>query len=237
MAHPDLPADFPSRLDASATQDTLPDLIDVARTMIAAGGRRVLGITGAPGAGKSVLAERIVAALGADAVLVGMDGFHLAGAELRRLGRQGRKGAPDTFDAAGYVALLRRLVDRVDPVVYAPLFDRRLEEPIGSAVPVELGVPLIVTEGNYLLLDTPEWAPVRELLDACWFVAPPETLRLTRLIARHQAFGRDAVAARERAQGSDAANAALVIASMDQADRVVVVPELPELLISPGGSA
>lgn len=238
MSHQDTPSNSSStsRLGPSPSAgNPLPDLIAAARELLVPGERRLLGITGAPGAGKSLLAARIVAALGPDAVLVGMDGFHLAGAELHRLGRAERKGAPDTFDAAGYVALLRRLVDRVDPVVYAPRFDRGMEEPIGSAVPVDRGVGLVVTEGNYLLLDSPAWTPVRELLDSCWFVEPPEELRMTRLIARHMAFGRDAAAARDRAQGSDAANAALVTATRNRADRVVVVPELPELLVSSGG--
>lgn len=235
MSAQDVPGAAGNRPGPSPTAgDPLPDLIAAARALIVPDQRRLLGITGAPGAGKSLLAERVVAALGTDAVLVDMDGFQLAGAELHRLGRHERKGAPATFDAAGYVALLRRLVERVDPVVYAPRFDRGLEEPIGSAVPVPRAVPLIVTEGNYLLLDEPAWAPVRELLDTCWFVAPPEELRMTRLIARHMAFGRDAAAAQDRARGSDAANAAVVTASRDRADRIVVVPELPELLIGFG---
>src|SRR5918912_3000527 len=111
-----------------------PSLIARAREL-AARGRRVLGITGPPGAGKSSLAARVVAALGPDvARLVGMDGFHLAQAELERLGRADRKGAPDTFDAAGYVALLRRLRHAGPDVVYAPEFRREIEEPINAAV-------------------------------------------------------------------------------------------------------
>lgn len=117
--------------------------------------RRLLGITGPPGAGKSTLAAHLVAELSGRAALVPMDGFHLAGAELRRLGRTDRKGAPDTFDPAGYAALLTRLRSpEPDTSVYAPAFDRRIEEPVAGSIPVAPHIPLIVTEGNYLLLDS-----------------------------------------------------------------------------------
>lgn len=131
---------------------TLPQLLARAQAMIVPGERRMLGIVGAPGAGKSTLCAALAGALGDQAALVGMDGFHLANAELLRLGRRGRKGAPDTFDAGGYAALLERLRAEKDQTVYAPTFDRQLEASIGSAVPVPAGTPLILTEGNYLLL-------------------------------------------------------------------------------------
>ncbi|HEY0807247.1 MAG TPA: nucleoside/nucleotide kinase family protein [Pseudonocardiaceae bacterium] len=184
------------------------------------GDRRILGITGAPGAGKSTLALRLVAALGDRAVEVGMDGFHFAQRELARLGRTARKGAPGTFDALGYVALLGRLRTGHD-VVYAPEFRRDLEEPIGSAIPVPPDVPLVVTEGNYLLVTDGPWRHVRPLLDEAWFLAPPEDERLARLIARHRAFGRTEEQARERTFGSDQANATLVAATADRADLIV----------------
>lgn len=194
----------------------------------------VLGVVGAPGAGKSTLAEQLVAALspelagpagptgptGEGAALVGMDGFHLAQATLERWGRADRKGAPDTFDAGGYVALLRRLRARDEDVVHAPLFRRDLEEPVGSAVPVRAAVPLVVTEGNYLLLDGP-WARARELLDEVWFLAPPEELRVERLVARHEAFGKAPDAARAWSHGPDQANADVVAATAHRADLVV----------------
>lgn len=198
-----------------------PDLLDRVRALIARGGRRVLGITGAPGAGKSTLAHALVDALGDDARLVGMDGYHLAEAELVRLGRQERKGAPDTFDALGYVALLRRLRLADERVVYAPSFDRSLEEPIAGAVAVTRDVPLVVTEGNYLLVTEGDWAGVRPLLDECWYVDPPEQLRLSRLIARHEGFGRSPEAARERSLGSDQRNAEVVATTRPRADLLV----------------
>jgi pantothenate kinase len=150
-----------------------------------------------------------------------MDGFHLAQRELNRLGRVERKGAPDTFDAVGYVALLARLRVAGPDVVYAPEFRRDLEEPIGSAIPVPSTVPLVVTEGNYLLLVDEPWRRIRPLLDEVWFLAPPEDERLARLIARHRAFGRTEAQATERAHGSDHANAVTIAPTVARADLVL----------------
>ncbi|MEU0136266.1 nucleoside/nucleotide kinase family protein [Streptomyces sp. NPDC006296] len=200
----------------------LPALTDRARRLAGTGARRILGIAGAPGAGKSTLAARIVEGLGASAVLVPMDGFHLAGAELERLGRTDRKGAPDTFDAAGYAALLRRLRRPDGPdAVYAPAFDRALEEPVAGSVRVPADVPLVVTEGNYLLLDEGPWAPVRPLLDEVWFLDADPALRMRRLVDRHVRFGRTRAHAERRAAGSDERNARLVERHRDRADLVV----------------
>ncbi|MFJ6854217.1 nucleoside/nucleotide kinase family protein [Streptomyces sp. NPDC091271] len=200
----------------------LATLADRARGLAAGGRRRVLGIAGAPGAGKSTLAARIVERLEGRAVLVPMDGFHLAGAELERLGRAGRKGAPDTFDAAGYAALLRRLrdPDGQDPV-YAPAFDRALEEPVAGSVRVPADIPLVVTEGNYLLLDEGPWAPVRGLLDEVWFLDSDPGLRVRRLVDRHVRFGKPRACAERWVAGSDERNARLVERHRDRADLVV----------------
>lgn len=200
---------------------TLDELISAARRLIEPPQRRFLGITGAPGAGKSTVAEAVASALAPEALLVGMDGFHLRDDELRRLGRYERKGAPDTFDAAGYVNLLRRLRERGDPVVYAPLFDRSLEESIGSAVPVPQETPLIITEGNYLLVDDAAWGAVAGLLDECWYVDPGDDTRLSWLVARHVRYGRSADEAAFRSYGSDAANAALTTSFRHRADWIV----------------
>ena len=150
-----------------------------------------------------------------------MDGYHLAQVELERLGRASRKGAPDTFDAAGFVALLRRL--RAQPpgeIVYAPAFRREIEEPVAGAIPVEADTPLVITEGNYLLLDGP-WAPVRALLDACWFVDTDEAQRDAWLLARHIAYGRTPEAARAWVDATDAPNARLIAATRGKADLLV----------------
>jgi pantothenate kinase len=196
------------------------DLVERAQGLAAAG-RGMLGICGAPGAGKSTLAARLVEALGADAVYVGMDGFHLAQVELERLGRTERKGALDTFDGAGYVDLLRRLRDQTDEVVYAPEFRREIEEPVACAVPVFHSTKLVVTEGNYLLVPDGPWGAVRDLLDEIWFLRPDEAERHRRLIARHQAFGRSPAEARDRALGSDERNATVINATASRADLVL----------------
>jgi pantothenate kinase len=199
----------------------LQQLVADTAAMADSGGRVILGIAGAPGAGTSTVAEALVAALGASAVLVGLDGFHLANSELIRLERLPRKGSPDTFDAAGYVSLLRRLRSRDEPVVYAPRFDRDLEESIGGAVAVPAEVPLVVTEGNYLLVDDEHWGPVRPLLDACWYVDPGDETRLGRLVARHERYGRSPAEAHDRSYGSDQRNAELIQATRGRADRVI----------------
>lgn len=188
---------------------------------LARGGRSLLGIVGPPGAGKSTLAERVAAAFQADMVVVPMDGFHLANAELDRLGRRDRKGAPDTFDAAGFVALLRRLREpTAGEIVYAPRFERAVEEPIAGAIPVPAATPLVVVEGNYLLLDGP-WGPVRGLLDTCCYVRTPPAQRHAWLLARHMAFGRSREEALAWIAHTDEPNAALIEHSADRADFTV----------------
>jgi pantothenate kinase len=217
-------SDDPARIDDETLREAdLDELTRWSRALVVPGRRRVLGITGAPGSGKTTLAETLTVALGADAVLVSLDGFHLANAELRRLGRHARKGAPDTFDAAGYVNLLQRVKACDDAVVYAARFDRNLEESIAGAIAIAPDVPLVITEGNYLLLDGPHWGRVRALLDECWYVDPPDEVRLQRLIARHIAFGRTPEEAYERSHGSDQRNAEAIAATRERATRVVRV--------------
>lgn len=211
-----LPHHEPPRLQA-----TLSDLLERARALVVPGQRRLLGITGAPGAGKSTLCAALALALGEAAVVVGMDGFHLANRELERLGRRDRKGAPDTFDAAGYAALLERLRANTSDTVYAPTFDRELEESIGSAVPVFPDTPLVLTEGNYLLLDEGGWGRVRGLLDGVWFLDLPDTTRLPRLRARHVAHGKSAPEAARWVEAVDERNAALIRQSRARADLIV----------------
>jgi pantothenate kinase len=200
------------------------EAIERARRLAAGGRRAILGITGPPGAGKSTLAVAIAGELGDRARVVAMDGFHLAQAELVRLGRAERKGALDTFDGAGYVALLGRLRAADEDVVYAPEFRREIEEPVNAAVAVARDVPLVVTEGNYLLVDEGPWAAVRGLLDEAWYVEQDDAARVRRLIARHVAFGRAPDAAREWVLRSDERNAELVATTRPRADALVRIP-------------
>jgi pantothenate kinase len=208
---------------------TFPGLLTRARALATGRRRALLGIAGAPGSGKSTLAERLVRELNGDgepwAASVPMDGFHLSDAELERLGRRDRKGAPDTFDAAGYAALLRRLREEADgdDTVYAPAFERDLEQPLAGAIPVPPAVRLVVTEGNYLLLDTGAWARVRPQLDEVWFCETAEPERIRRLTARHERFGKNPEQAAAWAQGPDQCNADLVAGTRARADLVVTV--------------
>jgi pantothenate kinase len=190
------------------------------------GSRAILGIAGSPGAGKSTLVDllvtRIRAAEGDDWVAyVPMDGFHLADAQLDRIGARGRKGAPDTFDVAGYAHLLERVKREVDEPVYVPGFDRTLEQPLAAALVVLPSARLVVTEGNYLLLDDPDWARARHAMDAVWFVTSDESKRIARLIARHIEFGKTPDEARAWVETTDQRNAELVAGTVGKADRVI----------------
>jgi pantothenate kinase len=199
------------------TVPALRDLAERARSL-APDRRVIIGIAGAPGAGKSTLATALSAELRAP--VVPMDGFHLRNARLIELGRRARKGAPETFDVQGYAALLRRL--RAGGDVRAPIFDRTIEEPVEEAITVAASAPIVLTEGNYLLLSSGPWAQVRDLLDECWFISIEETVRLARLISRHIEFGRSLSDARHRATtGSDAENARLITSTSEFADLII----------------
>ena len=186
--------------------------------LLARGGRRLLGLVGAPGSGKSTVAQALLDALPGRAQVVPMDGFHLANSELCRLGRAGRKGAPDTFDSAGYVALLRRLRDQpAGETVYAPEFRREIEEAVAGAIAVRPDTPLVITEGNYLLLQEGPWAGVAPLLDEVWYVEVDDALRVERLLRRHQQFGRSPEAAQAWVAQTDEPNARQIAATRPRA--------------------
>ncbi|WP_051389307.1 nucleoside/nucleotide kinase family protein [Arthrobacter sp. 35W] len=207
--------------DVQHRRSTLVELVGRARTLASGGTRRILGITGAPGAGKSTVAQAIADALGSQVALVGMDAFHLAGQVLAAHGSLERKGAPDTFDPWGYAHLLRRLKANAEPVVYAPVFERSLEESIGCAVPVPRQVPLVITEGNYLLLDAEGWREARSQLDEVWYLDVGNDERQLRLLRRHKSFGKPHAQAQAWALGSDQRNADVVHATRGRADLII----------------
>lgn len=185
---------------------------------LASGPRRLLGIVGAPGSGKSTLAALAAQAMGERAQAVPMDGFHLAQIELERQGTARRKGAPHTFDAAGYAALLRRLKHQpANEVIYAPDFRREIEEPVAGALPVFPQTPLVISEGNYLLLEEGPWGPVAGLFDEIWYLNVDPALRLERLTRRHMQFGRSREEAAAWIASNDELNARVIEASARRA--------------------
>lgn len=197
---------------------SLAELAEAATALVPTEGRAVLGIAGAPGAGKTTLATALVAAIAerhgtAYVAHLPMDGFHLADAQLDRLGLRERKGAPETFDADGYAALLHRVRVETGRPVYAPGFERTLEQPLAGAIVVPAGARLVITEGNYLLLARDEWRRCRAGLDATWWLEVDDEERRRRLVVRHIAFGKDPEAAERWVLEVDEANAALLRAS------------------------
>lgn len=201
--------------------DIDPQILDAASRLIDSSHRRILGIVGAPGSGKSTLSEALHAALGEQARIVPMDGYHLSNRQLSALDRADRKGAPDTFDALGYRELLRRLRQNQHgrETIYAPGFYREIEEPIAASIAVEPEISLVITEGNYLLLENEPWPSVREMLDEVWFLDVDRELREARLIARHMQFGRSEKEAREWVRSTDGPNAERIEAVAANADR------------------
>ena len=188
--------------------------------------RLIVGICGAPGAGKSTLAAELVGVLNertpGAAVVVGMDGFHLAASVIAGDERRYRRGAPDTFDPAGYVALLARLRTNTDDVVFAPEYRREIEDPVAGAIAVPRSCPIVVTEGNYLLHPDAAWRTVRACLDEVWFLqAPDEALRVERLVERHVRFGKPRERAADHVLNSDEVNARLVDGYRGRADRLL----------------
>ncbi|MBB5780461.1 nucleoside/nucleotide kinase family protein [Nonomuraea jabiensis] len=196
-------------------------LIERVRGLAASGERVVVGIAGCPGAGKSTLAgwlARNLTSAGLPAVWVPMDGFHLADVELERLGRLRRKGAMDTFDAHGYLALLHRIRAETGTVVYAPSFDREIEQPIAGAIPVPPAARVVVSEGNYLLADDDTWRRVRGAMTEVWYAEIDDRVRLDRLTRRHIQFGKTPSQAARWVAEVDEPNAAVIRTTRDHAD-------------------
>lgn len=194
----------------------------------ARGGRVILGLAGPPGAGKSTLAIAIVAYARAQqgnswAAYLPMDGYHLSNAQLERLGLLDRKGAPATFDVDGYAAMLARVATDDGRDIYVPDYDRTLHEPVAARHLIQKQARLVVTEGNYLAVDAPEWRAARRFIDHLWYLDAPDALREERLIERQVRGGRDTEAAENWVRHSDRLNGDLVKRSQGNADRTVVV--------------
>ena len=211
--------------DASLTSSEVPAIPETylvrLREMLKAGSRKIIGLVGPPGAGKSTVGLALRETFKEISQIVPMDGFHLANVELARLGRAGRKGAPDTFDSAGSVDLLKRLRSQnADEIIYAPEFRREIEEPIAGAIPIFPETQLLITEGNYLLLDDGHWKKVPTFLDEIWYVDVDDALRIDRLASRHEQFGRSREEAVAWVNNTDEPNARLIETGKSRADLV-----------------
>lgn len=202
---------------------------EVSRLLTERAGRLIVGITGPPGAGKSTVARRLLEAIGPTAAYLPMDGFHLSNAQLDRLGRRDRKGAPDTFDAAGYVATLSRIAQDygVDDV-YVPDFDRVIDEPVAASLVVRADARLVVTEGNYLAVSDDGWNPVRGLIDRLFYLDCPPEVRRSRLVERHMAGGRSRIDAQRWVDVVDEPNAAIIAGTEADCDRTLNIDDAEE---------
>jgi pantothenate kinase len=184
--------------------------------------RIIIGIVGKPGAGKSTLTSYLLSNLVEEkAVLVPMDGYHLSNKLLEEYGKADRKGAYDTFDARGYSELLKRIKLDLDSDIYFPIFHREIEESIVAEGVVLKDCKLVLTEGNYLLLDKHGWQDVKSFLTESWYIQIEDELRWERLMARSIKYGRSPEIAHKWTHGSDEINAQVVETTKDKADVVL----------------
>jgi pantothenate kinase len=184
--------------------------------------RTIIGIIGKPGGGKSTLSKYLLKGMDPTLVsVVPMDGFHLSNKVLKELGRSDRKGAQDTFDVKGFTTLIERIkLDSADPIYY-PIFDRSIEESIAAQGVVYPSTRVVIVEGNYLMHDKDGWQEISPLLDQSWYAFLDEDLRISRLISRHIAFGKDPESAKAWAKGSDQVNAELIETGVGRCDFLI----------------
>ena len=185
------------------------------------GKRLMIGVAGPPAAGKSTLAELLVDRLnenaGTHAALVPMDGYHLDNDELDRRNLRDRKGAPQTFDAEGFVALVEQISQSNEAVSYAT-FDRTNDCTVPDSASVSAETNVVVVEGNYLLLNTHPWSELNAIFDLSIFIRPSIRTLEERLIERWLNYGFDRAAAENKASGNDIPNARTILDSSIQAD-------------------
>ena len=192
------------------------DLAALIRTKAGGQARFIAAIAGPPGSGKSTFADDVVAALGAGARAVPMDGFHYDDAVLAQRGLQSRKGAPETFDVGGFSHLMGRL--RAGGEVAIPVFDRQMELSRAAADVVSDADQFLVVEGNYLLLNEQPWTALAPLFDLTVFIDVPEAELDRRLLNRWAHFGKTPAAARAWIDGNDMPNIRRVQAASRAAD-------------------
>ncbi|WP_176086522.1 nucleoside/nucleotide kinase family protein [Martelella sp. HB161492] len=205
------------------------DLAERIRVLADGRSRLLVAIAGAPGSGKSTLSSRLcdrlngAAAKTPAAAVVPMDGFHLDDTVLTQQGMLARKGAPFTFDFGGLDALLGRLARNDEDAIAVPLFDRDLEIARAGARLISRNCPIILVEGNYLLLDQAPWSAIRRHFDLTVALDVPLAVLEDRLVARWLEQGFTLAAAQRRARENDLVNARLVRQSGIDADLVVAV--------------
>jgi pantothenate kinase len=208
-------------MSTSPTQITSIDEVIARAQSLMSGERKIVGLIGKPGAGKSTLSAQLIEQLGDQAAILNMDGYHLSNLALRELGRADRKGAPDTFDALGFTEILKRVKHEVDQNIYFPVFDRSIEESIAAQGVITPEIKLVITEGNYLLHNDNNWGGVKKFLDESWFIEVDDQIRIERLVNRHHKFGKSKADAHSWATGSDENNAQVVARTRELADVII----------------
>ena len=187
--------------------------------------RFILGLTGAPAAGKSTLAENLCTRWNDKhqntAIIVPMDGYHLSNEQLKEAGTLHLKGVPKTFDAVGFVNKIRKIKNEPNKIHYCPLFDRSIEASIQDEIRVLPTHTMIIVEGNYLLLESEPWASLREHFDEVWFIEADAEALAQRLLERHQSAGKNTQEAQEKMNSTDLPNAELIGNTRSRATRIV----------------